>query len=154
MNDRCPCCSGLQYNLCCQRYLSGEAYPHTPEKLMRSRYSAWYTKNANYLIATWHPQCHPQRFLDRITANFSDTEWQALNVISYAAGRNENEGFVTFFASYSHPEKQQRGVVYERSRFLRENERWYYIDGIIPPLGRNDTCPCGSGKKYKKCCAP
>ena len=19
-------------------------------------------------------------------------------------------------------------------------------------IGRNDTCPCGSGKKYKKCC--
>ena len=22
------------------------------------------------------------------------------------------------------------------------------------PLGRNDKCPCGSGKKYKKCCMP
>jgi SEC-C motif len=22
------------------------------------------------------------------------------------------------------------------------------------PTGRNDPCPCGSGKKYKKCCAP
>ena len=21
-----------------------------------------------------------------------------------------------------------------------------------PKVGRNDTCPCGSGKKYKKCC--
>ena len=23
---------------------------------------------------------------------------------------------------------------------------------IIPKVGRNDLCPCGSGKKYKKCC--
>jgi tetratricopeptide (TPR) repeat protein len=22
------------------------------------------------------------------------------------------------------------------------------------PVGRNDPCPCGSGKKYKKCCQP
>ena len=22
----------------------------------------------------------------------------------------------------------------------------------VRPLGRNDPCPCGSGKKYKKCC--
>ena len=21
-----------------------------------------------------------------------------------------------------------------------------------PRIGRNDPCPCGSGKKYKKCC--
>ena len=21
-----------------------------------------------------------------------------------------------------------------------------------PKVGRNDACPCGSGKKYKKCC--
>ena len=21
-----------------------------------------------------------------------------------------------------------------------------------PKIGRNDPCPCGSGKKYKKCC--
>ena len=22
----------------------------------------------------------------------------------------------------------------------------------VPKVGRNDDCPCGSGKKYKKCC--
>lgn len=26
--------------------------------------------------------------------------------------------------------------------YIREN----------PKVGRNDSCPCGSGKKYKKCC--
>ena len=24
--------------------------------------------------------------------------------------------------------------------------------GRVRPVGRNDPCPCGSGKKYKKCC--
>jgi uncharacterized protein YecA (UPF0149 family) len=23
---------------------------------------------------------------------------------------------------------------------------------VQPMVGRNDPCPCGSGKKYKKCC--
>ena len=22
----------------------------------------------------------------------------------------------------------------------------------VPKIGRNDPCPCGSGRKYKKCC--
>ena len=26
--------------------------------------------------------------------------------------------------------------------------------GFTPKVGRNDPCPCGSGKKYKKCCLP
>ncbi|EOX3103618.1 SEC-C metal-binding domain-containing protein, partial [Vibrio cholerae] len=43
----------------------------------------------------------------------------------------------------------------ERSRFLKENNCWFYIDGEFPAAikqGRNDPCACGSGKKYKKCC--
>ena len=31
-----------------------------------------------------------------------------------------------------------------------EIELTYHNDG--PQIGRNDPCPCGSGKKYKKCC--
>ena len=29
-----------------------------------------------------------------------------------------------------------------------------FPEGPVPakPPGRNDPCPCGSGKKYKKCC--
>jgi len=23
---------------------------------------------------------------------------------------------------------------------------------MVKPIGRNEPCPCGSGKKYKKCC--
>ena len=28
----------------------------------------------------------------------------------------------------------------------------YIIDNNLKKIGRNDKCPCGSGKKYKKCC--
>ena len=47
-------------------------------------------------------------------------------------------------------------VLEERSRFVRENGHWFYLDGehTVTPLkpGRNDPCPCGSGRKFKKCC--
>ncbi|QSA19995.1 SEC-C domain-containing protein, partial [Vibrio furnissii] len=55
--------------------------------------------------------------------------------------------------------QQQELCLEERSRFLRENGLWYYIDGEFPQqsvslkVGRNEPCPCGSGKKSKKCCS-
>ena len=30
----------------------------------------------------------------------------------------------------------------------------HYVAGLRRKVGRNDPCPCGSGKKYKKCCMP
>ena len=43
-----------------------------------------------------------------------------------------------------------------------EDGRWVYTGQVnesgktvrreAPKVGRNDPCPCGSGKKYKKCC--
>jgi len=29
---------------------------------------------------------------------------------------------------------------------------WKKKDEFPKEIGRNDPCPCGSGKKYKKCC--
>jgi len=56
-------------------------------------------------------------------------------------------------ASYVDRGKGRR--LHEESRFLRENGQWLYVDGDcrVEEIGRNDTCPCGSGKKFKRCCA-
>ncbi len=65
----------------------------------------------------------------------------------------------------------------EKARYVAEKceeNGWHYIIGFEPgepedisdlekrlnpppplvsqKIGRNDPCPCGSGKKYKKCC--
>ena len=51
----------------------------------------------------------------------------------------------------------------ETSRFVKESGLWLYVDGDVAPaggqledgsgkIGRNDACPCGSGRKFKKCC--
>ncbi|QKJ87322.1 hypothetical protein PMPD1_2378 [Paramixta manurensis] len=150
MSENCPCCSGLQYSLCCAPYLSGEAIVQTPQALMRSRYTAYSKQNAEYLVSTWHASCRTPQLTQVLSESFAATTWLSLNVNACEAGSHDNEGFVTFFARYL--EKQRTGTLYERSRFLREDQRWYYIDGTTPQVGRNDRCPCGAEKKYKKCC--
>lgn len=150
MSELCPCGSALEYSLCCQRYLSGSECAPEPALLMRSRYSAFVKRDADYLVKTWHPSCQAAAFRDDIQNGFSKTEWLGLTVFSTEAGRTPEEGFVSFVARFH--ENNKNGAIIERSRFLKENGQWYYIDGTRPVIGRNDPCPCGSGKKFKKCC--
>ncbi|HID4046799.1 hypothetical protein B5M10_21560 [Pluralibacter gergoviae] len=150
MHQLCPCGNAVEYSLCCQRYLSGSQLAPTPSQLMRSRYTAFVKKDAAYLIATWHPQCRSQSLRQELEQGFAGTEWLGLTVFATDAGRNDSEGFVSFVARFRDGQKQ--GAIIERSRFIKENEQWYYIDGTRPAIGRNDACPCGSGKKFKKCC--
>ena len=75
-------------------------------------------------------------------------------------GENDDEGYVEFIAHYS--ANGQTVEHHEHSYFKRLDGEWKFIDGEIesgvpyvreePKIGRNDPCPCGSGKKYKKCC--
>ena len=150
MSQLCPCGSALEYSLCCQPYLSGDRAAPVPSQLMRSRYCAFVMKDANYLITTWHPSCQASAFRADIEAGFANTEWLGLTVYEESAGRHDDEGFVSFVARFH--EQGRQGAIIERSRFLKEQGRWYYIDGTRPVIGRNDPCPCGSGKKFKKCC--
>lgn len=117
---------------------------------MRSRYSAFVMKDADYLLSTWHPSCEPQGFRHDLEQSFSGTEWLGLTIFAADEGKTPDEGYVSFVARFR--EHNKSGALIERSRFLKENGQWYYIDGTRPLIGRNDPCPCGSGKKFKKCC--
>lgn len=150
MSQFCPCGSKQDYSSCCGPYLNGTHFAPQPVMLMRSRYSAFVLKNADYLVATWHPSCQADAFKSDIEAGFSTTRWLGLTVYEQLAGRHEQEGYVSFVARFQ--ENEKNGVIIERSRFLNENGRWFYIDGVRPQFSRNDPCPCGSGKKFKKCC--
>ncbi|MGL6019627.1 MAG: YchJ family protein [Gibbsiella quercinecans] len=152
MSELCPCGSGLEYSACCAPFINGTQHAPTPGHLMRSRFSAYVKHHADYLIATWHPDCHAQQWLDAILSGFADTEWLGLTVISEEAGSHPQEGFVEFIARFVDLGNGETQAIHERSRFLRLDQRWYYIDGTKPRPGRNAVCPCGSGKKYKKCC--
>ncbi|EKT56246.1 YchJ family protein [Providencia sneebia] len=150
--DSCFCGNNLPFNECCKPYHDGNMIPETPEQLMRSRYSAYVTQNVDYLIATWHPDCHAEDWRKDILNSFKDTKWIALRIISSSYAKNEAQGYVEFSACFIDEKADHKRLIHERSRFLRQEKRWYYIDGITPKTGRNDPCPCGSGKKFKKCC--
>ncbi|EUM68930.1 SEC-C domain-containing protein [Enterobacter sp. MGH 4] len=118
MSQLCPCGSALEYSLCCQRYLSGEQVAPDPSHLMRSRYTAFVIKNADYLIKTWHPSCDAADFRQEIEAGFANTVWLGLTIFDAAPGRDANEGYVSFVARFS--EQNKPGAIIERSRFLKD----------------------------------
>lgn len=144
--QNCPCGSGRIYAECCQPYHQGEAAP-TPEALMRSRYSAFAADDGAYLKQTWHRQTCPAD----LTLE-PNTRWLQLQVQS--SEEQDDQGKVSFSAVFQENEEWLK--LTELSNFVKEQGRWYYVDGdarfeSLKP-GRNDPCPCASGKKFKKCC--
>lgn len=144
--EYCPCGSGETYSACCRRYHQGEPAP-TPELLMRSRFSAFVLKLSGYLVDTWHGSTRPQNL------DLTDSpRWTSLQILS--SDNSGSEGCVHFRAIYQ--VGPGWGYLEEKSAFVQEDGRWYYVngktsEGLLKP-GRNDPCPCGSGKKYKTCC--
>lgn len=91
---------------------------------MRSRYSAFALGDADYLLQTWHPTTSPRTLeLD------GDVRWTGLDVLATTGGSPlEAEGTVEFHAHYV--VAGRAGAQHERSRFLREQGRWRYLDGV------------------------
>lgn len=118
---------------------------------MRSRYCAFVMQDADYLIKTWHPSCGAAALRAELIAGFAHTEWLGLTVFEHCWQDGGDIGFVSFVARFT--EGGKTGAIIERSRFLKENGQWYYIDGTRPQFGRNDPCPCGSGKNLKSAAA-
>ena len=118
----CPCESGQPYFDCCGSWHTGLAHgvhAPTPEALMRSRYSAYVLGLIDYLLATWHPSTSPGEL------ELSPVKWLGLEVRqAEAAG---DAGVVEFVARCRDAGRAQR--MHETSRFIREQGRWYYIDG-------------------------
>lgn len=156
MSDHlCPCQSGQYFHHCCQPYLSGLSLPETPLALMRSRYSAYTLCNAQYLFDTWYfpDKQNSPLLLKSIEESFQRTTWLGLKIINtFDDPANPLQGFVEFMAFFSDDASKRKQVLYERSRFILSHSRWLYVDGIKPNIERNTLCPCGSGKKYKRCC--
>ncbi|MGB7501547.1 MAG: YchJ family metal-binding protein [Azonexus sp.] len=119
--------SGRVYAACCGRLHSGAENAASAEALMRSRYSAYVLRLADYLLATWHPDTRPSE-LD-LTAD--DTKWLGLEVKKHVL-QDDTHATVEFVARYRIAGKGYR--LHELSRFVREDGRWYYVDGDM--MGR------------------
>ncbi|MFU8779722.1 MAG: YchJ family protein [Kiritimatiellia bacterium] len=157
----CPCGSGLSFDACCGGILGGKRVAETAEQLMRARYSAYVTENIDYLR---HSLVAADREgFDSVGArNWSQRAmWQGLEVLAVERGAaGDADGLVEFVARYQIEDVGQ--AHHERARFVRESGVWCYAGGRVigvdpyrreePKVGRNLPCPCGSGKKHKKCC--
>jgi SEC-C motif domain protein len=120
----CPCDTGLPYDACCGRFHAGEVAPDA-RALMRSRYSAYVLGLADYLHDTWAPSTRPL-VLDRV--DLAATRWLGLNV-----KRLEETGdaaTVEFVARYR-VGGGSAARMHETSRFVREDGRWFYVDGDV-----------------------
>lgn len=154
MSDaNCPCQSGLDYTHCCKPFIEGTLSAPTPLALMRSRYTAYVLQSTHYLVATWLiDEALRDAFTESIIESYADTDWQGLHIISAERAQSDDIGFVEFMAHFQEHSTSRCHTLYERSRFQKIAGKWYYVDGTKPAYPRNDLCPCGSGKKYKKCC--
>jgi len=148
----CPCGSTAAYADCCSPALAGRIAAPTAEALMRSRYTAYVAADVAYLLRTWHSRTRPAA-IDPATI----PRWRGLEILRTEQGREgDSQGVVEFRATA----QSARGIVHLRevSRFVREDGQWLYVDGELidegpaAKAGRNSPCPCGSGKKFKKCC--
>lgn len=121
----CPCDLSRPYADCCGPLHAG-APAADPQALMRSRYSAYVLGLHDYLLATWHPSTRPQALeLGDPVA----TRWLELEVKRH--GAQADTGTVEFVARFK-VGGASAVRLHERSRFLREDGRWYYLDGEFP----------------------
>jgi SEC-C motif-containing protein len=161
MSDVCPCGSGLPYETCCEPFLIGKAKPKTAVELMRSRYCAYAMGAIDYLFRTSGPKVQKEFDAESSRKWAESAKWTGIEIIGKTdGGEDDEEGTVEFIAHYSVNETAFDH--HEISQFKKINGEWRFIDGKIfgpdpvrrdhPKIGRNDPCPCGSGKKYKKCC--
>lgn len=116
-----PCrCGGGTYGTCCGPFLRREAWPDTAEQLMRSRYTAFATGDAEHLLRTWHPRTRPD------TLELDDRRWERLEILDRVDGAEDDlMGIVGFVAHWS--ADGRRGSVTERSAFVRRGGRWVYL---------------------------
>ena len=113
----------LPFSACCGRYLNDNAATPAPdaESLMRSRYSAFVLGRHDYLLSTWHASTRPAEVRQE-----DSTRWLGLEVRRHTVN-DANHADVEFVARYR---TAGRGVrIHERSRFVLEAGRWYYVDG-------------------------
>ena len=110
----CPCGTGGAYDACCGPLLANVAQASSPERLMRSRYTAYVRGDADHLFRTWHPRTRP----DDVTPDPA-TRWKGLWIMAAAGDTVE-------FVAHG-----EGGQMHEVSRFEQRGGRWVYVDGEV-----------------------
>lgn len=128
----CPCNPEVFYKDCCYPFHYDEREARSPLELMKSRYSAYAMQLSDYIIETTHLK-NPHYLKDKskwkksINDTYSGVLFKKLEILEYS--QNDLEGYVTFKANL---EKLGQDISFqERSRFIFENSKWYYLDGVL-----------------------
>lgn len=104
----------------------GRAKPETAEQLMRSRYSAYFFRLADYLIATTHPSTRDPGLKAELEASLDQVNWSFLRILATSkGGKKDKTGKVEFVADYFFEE--ERHELREISRFKRFKGAWKYL---------------------------
>ena len=123
----CPCKSRETYATCCEPFHLGRAKPATAEQLMRSRYSAYFFRLVDYLVATHHPDTRESDLKARLEETIYEANWRFLTILSSSkGGADDKAGKVEFVAEYYLDEQAHQ--LHERSRFKRYKGAWKYLD--------------------------
>lgn len=146
----CPCQSGKTYDVCCRIIHLDQQKAELPEQLMRARYSAYGLAMKDFILSSWALESRPEH----LTLN-SEIRWFALEIVdSEPISAQSTSAHVSFVAKYVHHNRVF--ILEERSTFIKRSNRWFYLNGdsrsYTLKLGGKATCPCGSGKKFKRCC--
>lgn len=154
MTMLCPCDPNKAFSQCCEPIINQQIKAADPEQLMRSRYSAYATNNAQYIFDTYAAASRLEQSVAQIEQWAGQCQWVQLEIV--ASGAKDGQSRVEFIAKYL--QQNQLFVLHEDSRFILEDRQWRYLDGEIiehqalVKVKRNDLCPCQSGKKFKQCC--
>lgn len=138
-HETCPCGDGKAFARCCKplHHAGSAGLGTTAAATMRARYVAYVTKNAPFLLSTWHTTTRPT------SLDFSDeVEWHGLTVVKTTGGGGlDSSGSVEFRARFRREDAHLE--LHELSQFVREAGRWYYVDGVDPDTA--GPMPSGHG---------
>lgn len=119
---KCYCDTGLQFENCCGLYLEKKQKAPTALALMRSRYSAYATHNADYLLQTTHVSEREYYSKSEILKWATANKWQKLEILGFTENTVEFKAY--FLDSNNKPQTH-----YEFSTFKFEENEWFYVDG-------------------------
>lgn len=159
--ELCPCGSGKTYGECCEPVISGKEKALTAEILMRARYTSYVKHEIDFIISSCEEGEGIAEIDKKATEDWSrESVWHGLKILKTEKGsENDDEGVVEFTAEYSL--HGMHDLHHEVAGFKKIEGEWKYVAGNVIPttvkrdtkkIGRNEPCPCGSGKKYKQCC--
>jgi SEC-C motif domain protein len=128
---------------------------------MRSRYTAYVKEDIPYLKQTL-TKAQQADFSEEDTRKWAhESKWLGLEITRTEAGAPEDDRGVVEFSAHFETDGEKQ-THHEVALFEQVGGHWRYsgteelkgqtVRRAEPKIGRNDPCPCGSGKKYKKCC--